>query len=155
MSVIDETKAVPIYALGKADPIAFQKRKPMEILDLDSSETEDHSPKFSRTVNFPEGIDYQVFIDDENYGHIQAICVHSNKQDISTGTLIVVGSPGFNFTQDILAKKDCSIVVRSKKDAFGYQEIAFQHKVHIDGYDWNVSIDDIVTETMIRFTILN
>jgi hypothetical protein len=136
-------KPTPVYKLGSADPCSLQK------------DTTEEAQEYKRSYSFPSGVDHKVFIDGENYGHIQAIMVRENRaSQTSTGELITISSPGFISNKKILEKEECHILVKSA-DEFGHVEVAFDHKVRIDGYRWGVSIDDLVTETIIPFTILD
>jgi hypothetical protein len=136
-----ERKTKPVYKLGSADPICYAKEKSREENKV--------------TQGFMGGCDTKIYVDDEPLHVAQAISVQQDRaMNIYEGTLIVIGSPGMEEVKDFLAKKECHMMVKAA-DEFGNVEISFDHKIRIDGHSWGVSVDDLITETVINFTVLD
>lgn len=134
-------KVEPVYKLGSADPIAYAKEKPQK------------DPKMLQS--FMSGCDTKIYVDDEQFSVAQAIRVLEDRaMQKHTGTLIVIGSPGMKEVKEFLAKNECHMMVKAA-DEYGNVEISFDHKIRIDGHSWGVSVDDIITETSIQFTVLD
>jgi len=122
LNLAAENGKVPIYGLG--DPNVYQ---------------------------WASGIDYQVSFHGKRLVSAQRVSFKLKEWDDSkSGELLLTGSPGGKEVKEILANPVGFLKIESA-DEFGNREIGFEGIVEFKYGSWTVSIDDIVTETLLTF----
>lgn len=101
--------------------------------------------------SWASGIDYQVSFHGKRLVSAQRVSFKLKEWDDHTsGELILIGSPGGKEIKEILANPTGFLKIESA-DEFGNREVGFEGIVEFKFSSWAVSIDDIITETILSF----